>query len=200
MKKEYVMQLKKVFNSLALVAILLCGACAPGLGKTVRVNAASAGPRDEAAQFFANPVRLHIFDIRDARREVFIGEINGRSLLPKGNIPAEAIKLVEKSLAPRGVSFSPNATIKVVGALNEWFIEIDTGFPMSKASARATVDFEVTNELLGTRYRGTYSGTSFLEHPFMREKNVEEVLGWALQSAVDSALEDGEFLAAIGVL
>jgi uncharacterized lipoprotein YajG len=180
--------------------LLSLGACAPGLGTTVKVDAASAGPRNESVQFFSKPIRLNITSIADDRKEVFIGEINGRALLPDGNIPMQAEELIKKALAPRGVSFSPNATTQISGSIQAWLIQVVSGFPTSRADATATLVIEVSDATRGVQYRATYSGTAGMEHPFLGESNVEEVLGWALQSCIDSALEDGEFLAAIGVL
>lgn len=179
---------------------VLLTACAPGLGATLNVDAASAGPRKENVQFFSKPIRLHIAAISDDREEVFIGEINGRALLPNGNIPLQAEELIKKTLAPRGVSFSANATTQITGSIRSWLVQVHSGFPTSHAEAAATLVMEVEDVTRGVRYRATYSGNAGMEHPFMGESDVEEVLGWALQSCVDSALEDGEFLAAIGVL
>lgn len=164
--------------------------CAPGLGRTLRINDIPENPDSAVGTDLHGLVVVRIDTFRDARGEPAIGTIQGRALYPQGDIGEIVRAEFADELTQKGATVTGQGGVLVQGRVLQWHVDVRPGFPASSAEAYAAIEIEVFNEYNELVYRGQYTGDTALRHPFMSQQRVERTLGSAMGYAVAEALRD----------
>ncbi len=196
--KNFLNLIKKYTLQLLLTGFCLSNAgCAPGLGKTIDIDVPimsngtgdySPGSRTE--------VSLQLFS--DRRKNVFIGMINDRKLLPGGSVSLSVQKAFEQYLESKNIVARPGTSTVIQAEVLEWQVDVNSGFPTSKAEAKAKIKFVVSSPASPGGYIAEYNAAADREDPFMSAEDVTALLHEVLKGVFEAALDDGKFLAAIG--
>lgn len=181
-----------------IIGIVLClvclAGCAPGLGKTLNTDYISPLPLEKTVQQRLSGVQLRTGDFIDARGVETIGEIDGRRLLPAGDVGQSVKRAFEDALRNGGADLSLYSGPMVKGEVLAWKIEVQPGFPVSEVNTEASLRVMVSSGSNRNAYSAIYSGTAEEKHPYLSETKIEELLGLAMAYAIREALRDQRLL------
>ncbi len=181
------------------VVLLVCvlSACSPSLERTLKVDYVEPESVDNTVKASVSAVRVKLGEFSDLRRQPAIGEIDGRKLLPDGDVALSAKMALQDGLREAGASIALYGDTVVSGEVTNWFVQITPGFPLSKVEASATMRLRVERAHGKSTYSALYSGSIEQKHPFLTQTKVEKSLGDAMAIAVKEALKDDNFVAEI---
>ena len=173
-----------------LLFVVLFSACAPSLGKQLRVdNIIQSEPSGAPADAEALP-RVRVGTFEDRRPYSEVGEVDGRQLQPSGNVALNVQTALEEMLSGGGLRPSQFSGPVLSGQILEWRVKVQPGFPTTTVYASAEVKVELRDQNHALIYAATYSGNGEAEHPMMSQARVEKALGEAMQTALSGIIED----------
>lgn len=191
---------KTVHDGLARIAVIclitVTAACAPGLGDRFSIDTietVSTVRSDPALR----GLRLRWGTFTDARTSAPAATINGRELLPSGDIGASARRIFEAQFKEAGIRPGLFEGLRAEGQVLEWHIDITPGFPATKMEARASVRLSLGDEGGKSLYAARYTGVVMSEHPIGSTDRIERAFSQAMAEAAAEALADPEFLRAL---
>jgi len=188
-------------GALVAMAATLITACAPGLGKELRVDSfPDRGAAVMGENLGYSPLKVRVDQFMDARQVPSIGEINGRQLGPRGDVAKSVQRALEEKLEASGVKIALFDAPLIGGDVMQWKVSVKPDFPSSHAEAVAELQLKVFNPQNQLIYRGSYSGSASTQHPLLSQEKIEETLAIAMSEALDSALADGVFLNKLSVV
>lgn len=179
---------------LILMTFLLIS-CAPGLGTSLHITPVNESESKALKDGFGDvPVRLHVLPFSDSRAVEAIAQIDGRVIKPEGDLGALVQDVVERSLKKSGVSLSLFNSGAVRGAIKEWRVYVNPGFPTSSLNAVASISIELIDPDNHIVHKAVYSGTFTKEHPFLGEDSIVDGLNSAMGYAIEEFLADPQFI------
>ena len=181
--------LKKSLLILILSALV---ACAPGLGRTLKVDYIEPTSEEEASANKGSlaEIRVRVGTITDARSQLPIGEIGGRKLNAEGDIALSVTRALQDGLRNMGASLSLYSGATISGEVVNWYVKVDPHFPLSVIDATATVKLHIAKADGSAGYTAQYTGGVQQKHPFASESRIEKALGDAMVVAFKEALND----------
>lgn len=180
----------RFFLVLAGVSMLCCTACAPGLGRSLKVNRIPEAAGENLAKQYEVPLKVQVERFEDQRRSPVIAEIDGREIVPDGDVGVEVQQAIERQLQTSGVRLAIAKSPILRGGVTSWRADIKPGFPSSTVQANATIRVELLDEDNNKLYSAVYSGNALEEHPMLSEYKIESALGGAMANAIREALRD----------
>ena len=166
--------------------------CSPSLGKTVSVDSIPEPISENATTTFSG-AKIRVERFADARPKIEIGEVNGRTMNPEGDIGVSVQHAFESYLRNSGATLALfDAPSSVSGEVTAWRVSVKPGFPTSFLEGEASIRVKVSNEKNEVVYRGIYSGSTTTQHPFPGQSTAESVLGDAMSQAIGEALKDNK--------
>ena len=175
--------------SLLLLSASLIG-CAPSFQDTLIVDAIpEPDPTNQSSSLSGAKLKVDTFT--DLRTSPVVAEINGRTLTPEGDPGVAVQRGFESYLKGQGATVSLfGADRGIAGSITEWKIAVRPGFPVSFIEGKAAIKVDVSDSSGRIVYKGQYSGSSSMQHPFPKESTAESVLGDAMAQAIGEALKD----------
>ena len=182
------MLLKRI---LLFALIVFVGACAPGLGTSLKVDY-SEDPEITALKqnVEGNPPSIHVLKFVDARSIEAIAQIDGRLIKPSTDLGLVVQRAFESSLKKNGVRLALFNAPSIRGDIKEWDVSVTPAFPSTKIEAKAGVMIELFDGQQNKIHRALYSGVFNQEHPFIGESDVQSALAKSLGIAIREALSD----------
>jgi Uncharacterized lipoprotein len=101
-----------------------------------------------------------------------------------------------ESLTSSGVSVAPNSSIVILPKIKTWRSKIqikDTG----TISSEAAIEVEISTSSGKKIYSGNYAGNRQSQFPLINKADVQDSLGYAMQSALEQFLKDGKVVAVL---
>jgi hypothetical protein len=192
----------KTLPRLARCAILcllaVTSACAPGLGERFSVDTVETVSIRRSNSDLEG-LRLRWGTFTDARSSAPVATINGRELLPSGDIGASAQRVFEAQFKEAGLRRGLFEGLRAEGQVLEWHIDITPGFPATKMEARASIRLSLSDEGGKSLYAARYTGVVMSEHPIGSTDRIERTFSLAMAEAAAEALADPEFVRAVRV-
>ena len=179
--------LKPIF-SLILIAAL--GACSPGLDRHLDISGVSENQLAASSDYKNINVRLD--GIIDERENFIIGKWGEESLSPDRNTSEVVTNAFSRVMQNYGYNLSNSSYPSVSGEILDWFVEVDQGFPMVTANARAKLRLNIAGPGNKLIYRSIYLAESTKKSPFMSQAHIESILAEAMFSAIQEAFKDPE--------
>jgi uncharacterized lipoprotein YajG len=183
-----------IFSNVVLVG---CSASSPDTLSPYRITEPRMAPGFRPPADVVGPGGVNIRSLADARTDPSLGSFGGSTLRSNSDVNAPVRQALEDRIRGAGLTVGLLNSPSVGGEIKDWYVSVVNGFPVDRAEARATIVLDVFDADGQVRYRGTYKGTAIYQRPFMSQSRIEETLGQAMGEALDAALDDGRFLAAI---
>jgi uncharacterized lipoprotein YajG len=177
----------------AIVGALVLGGCAPSLKDDMRVSSIPVVPIEIKGEQPALG-RLQIDPFRDSRSANFVAEIDGRKIMPKGDVGEAVRQAFQHHFHTRGAQLSLFRAPIISGEIREWHVQVKPSFPSTKIHALASIDVSVSDPAGKVVYRATYSGETTSDDPFPSQRSVEKILGSAMGHAIKEAVLDAALL------
>lgn len=185
-------------NAIFLLPLLaLLSGCAPGLGKTVRVDYIEPLALRSSVQKKLSQVQIRVSNFTDTRASAEMGGIDGRRLKPQGDVGASVKQAVEEQLRQAGVELSLFAGPVLSGEVGEWQVNVDPGFPLTQVRSQAALRIQVSGPTGTPRYSASYAGSVEQKYPFVTQDHVEKILGEAMAYAIKEAFQDERLISAL---
>ncbi|NDC36614.1 MAG: hypothetical protein EBZ48_01025 [Proteobacteria bacterium] len=182
-----------------LVSILLplccLSGCAPGLGHKLPVSRFPAP--EEVVSRPSGKGRVLVRSFSDGRADHAVAIIDGRSVEPGSDVSAAVRAAMESYLKAAGFGVGGSDSPVLVGTVQRWSVVVKPDFPTSTAEAVAGIGVELYSSSQEVLFRGTYRGEYSAEHPLMNQDRIAEALGQAMAAAMQQAINDSRFTAAI---
>ena len=183
---------------LLVTVALALASCAPGLGRTLKVDYIEVPALSSSVKDDFSEARYRMGTVTDSRKRAAIGEIDGRMLEPEGDVAAAVRQAVGDCLREAGASAALFGGPVVSADVLAWRVDVTPGFPLSTADATASLRLRVERAGGRSAYSAQYSGGVQYKHPFLSSSDVEKALGDAVVTAVKEALKDEGFVAELG--
>ena len=173
----------------ALVAAGLAG-CAPGFENSLQVSEVPEVTVTHLKPQGGGVLQVHIGEFTDNRREAAIAEVNGRQLMPEGQLGPVLQRAFERYFSLAGARLVLFKAPIIRGEITDWYVSVQPGFPMSHLHATAVVEATLLDLDGQVVYRATYSGESRGDELWVSSGTAEEYLGRAMSFAVQESLRD----------
>lgn len=172
----------------------LCS-CAPGFGTRLEMEHVSGVTSSTPDSW--RGIRPCLLEVQDQRPSKTLAFVDKRPLEPSGDVAIIVQRALEDTLRAEGAALRCDAdSPQLQLVLRRWLADVQPGFPTSDLFAAATMELEVSRQRV-LIYRGTYQGTSGIEHPFPRDAQVRRTLEESLQEALRALRADPKLLAAV---
>ena len=180
---------------LLLIIIFSISACSPGLDKHLDISGLVEHQSFESNTQAHTNARLD--GIVDERPELAIAKWEDEFLTPDRNTSDIVSKALEQAMFDYGYNVQQHGFPAVSGEILDWFVEVEQGFPLVSAHARAKLRLNITgsgNQLL---FRSIYLAETTKKSPFMSQSHIEALLSEAMHSAITEILQDPDFSATL---
>lgn len=179
---------------LLFISVGILSGCAPEIGLSIPVPSVpdSVSLQDRADS--VNRLRVHVGHFQDDRLNSTMVTIDGRDVSSEGAVNSVVQEGFVRYFTEAGVSVAVLDAPSIEGSVTEWSAKVDPSFPTSAGSAVAKLTVVVRDTRAHPIYRGTYTGESSIEHPMLGEKQVRRLLGQAMGSAIEAAVQDEEMV------
>jgi hypothetical protein len=180
--------------SFLFIVLITTAGCAASLGKEISVNASI--PVDEIKNSYGHisNSKVIIQPFIDSRSQTFVAEIEGRKISPKGDIGNAVQTLFYRYFKRSGVGTVLYGAPIIDGEVTDWRVNIDSGFPLTKILATASINLNLKDIQGNVVYSANYSGETKTLDPFPTTGKVEKSLSLAMAEAVKQAVEDKNIL------
>ena len=177
-----------------ILSLFLC-ACAPGLGSQISPPAI---PELENArkidENFSDLPKIRIGEFVDSRSDTALAVISGREVLADSSLGPVVQEGFERMFRDAGGQVALFRAPMLTGEIQAWQVKVSSAFPTSQATATAKIRINLQDQDNRSLYRGTYTGESTIQHPFLSESKIRDMLGQAMAQAIQQAIVDEDLL------
>lgn len=175
-----------------ILAGLALSSCSPSLGSRIKIPDVEIS-QSKLSEFSARSPRIKIGDFLDARSQPALAVIDGRDVMPEGDM-SDAVKLAfERAFTDAGARVTTLHAPVIEGEISTWIVRIKPGFPVTDLTAKASIRIVLRNDRDEPIYKATYTGESNKQHPVPGEESIRDTLGNAMAVAVAEVLNDQDF-------
>lgn len=180
-----------------ILIVLAIEGCAPSLGSGLSVNEIPVESIESLDKLSELGIKVNVLPFRDEREDRYIAQVvSGRKVGALGDPGGAVMGAFQRYLSASGVRLSPFDAYTIDGIIKKWNMELDVGFPISRADVDAEIELTIFDPSKKAVLTGTYKGSATLEHPFI-ESHLEELLGKAMSYAIKEAIVDPKFVSVV---
>lgn len=172
-----------------LLASIVASSCAPSLGSRLKVPDVFVD-ESKITDFDTRLPKVKIGNFLDARREPTLAIIDGREVMPEGDISDAVREAITTAFVDSGARVTNNYAPIIEGEIKDWQIVIKPGFPTTDLVAKSSLRVVVRDSELNQIYRATYNGESTKQHPAPGEDTIRETLSDAMAVTINEVFHD----------